>query len=81
MEVDTIYSSAGYPTMVGCMSEPQLSVAAGLHFALASPNVRWLDLDSHFNMAGDPSSGLELKNGHLVAPKKPGLGIDVHWPG
>ncbi|HYM41037.1 MAG TPA: dipeptide epimerase [Thermoplasmata archaeon] len=81
LEVDTICSSAGYPTMVGCMSEPQLSIAAGLHFALASPNVKWLDLDSHFNLASDPSSGLEFKHGHLVAPSKPGLGIDVRWPG
>ena len=81
MEVDAICSSAGYPTMVGCMSEPQLSIAAGLHFALASPNVRWLDLDSHFNLASDPSSGLEFKHGHLIAPSKSGLGIEVRWPG
>lgn len=81
MEVDTVCASAGYPTMVGCMGEPQLSIAAGLHFALASPNVRWLDLDSHFMMASDPSSGLTFKNGHLVAPSKPGLGITVTWPG
>ena len=81
MEVDTICSSAGYPTMVGCMGEPQLSIAAGLHFALASPNVRWLDLDSHFNLASDPSSGLGFKNGHLVVADKPGLGITVAWPG
>ena len=80
MEVDTLCSSAGYPTMVGCMSEPQLSIAAGLHFALASPNVRWLDLDSQFNLASDPSSGLTFKNGHLIAPTKPGLGITVTWP-
>ncbi len=80
MEVDTICASAGYPTMVGCMSEPQLAIAAGLHFSLASSNVRWLDLDSHFNMASDPSSGLAFKNGHLVAPDKPGLGIAVNWP-
>ncbi len=81
MEVDTICASAGFPTMVGCMSEPQLSIAAGLHLALASSNVRWLDLDSHFNLASDPSSGLTFKNGHLVVPDKPGLGITVDWPG
>ena len=81
MEVDTICASAGYPTMVGCMGEPQLSIAAALHFALASPNVRWLDLDSHFNLASDPSSGLRFKNGHLVAPDTPGIGIAVSWPG
>ena len=81
MEVDTICASAGYPTMVGCMSEPQLSIAAGLQFALASTNVRWLALDSHFNHASDPSSGLEFKRGRLLASDKPGLGIDVTWPG
>ncbi len=80
MEVDTICSSAGYRTMVGCMSEPQLSIAAGLHFGLASPNVKWLDLDSYFNLASDPSSGLTFKNGHLVVTNKPGLGVDVKWP-
>jgi len=78
-DVDTICASAGYPTMVGCMGEPQLSIAAGLHFALASKNVRWLDLDSWLNLASDPSTGLGFEKGELIAPSKPGLGIDVHW--
>lgn len=77
MEVNTLCDSAGYPTMVGCMGEPQLSIAAGLHLALAQKNVRWLDLDSHFNFAADPTSGLRFDRGDLVAPTKPGLGIDV----
>ena len=80
-DVDVICESAGFPTMVGCMGEPQLSIAAGLHFALASRNVRWLDLDGHFNLVADPSSGLRFENGELVAPSKPGLGIDIRWPG
>ncbi len=79
IDVDTICQSAGFPTMVGCMGESQLSIAAGLAFALASKNVRWLDLDSHFNLARDPSSGLEFKNGHLIAPKGPGIGIEIDW--
>lgn len=78
-DVDTICESAGYPTMVGCMGEPQLSIAAGLHFALSRKNVRWLDLDSFFNLATDPSSGLAFENGELVAPSRPGVGIDVQW--
>lgn len=80
MEVSTICQAAGYPTMVGCMGEPQLSIAAALHFALAENNVRWIDLDSHFNIASDPTSGLRFERGHLVAPAKPGLGIDVRFP-
>lgn len=80
MEVNTLCESAGYPTMVGCMGEPQLAIAAGLHFALAQKNVRWLDLDSHFKFASDPTSGLRFDQGQLVAPSKPGLGIDVQFP-
>ncbi len=77
IDVNTICESAGYPTMVGCMGEPQVSIAAGLAFALAHKNVRWLDLDSHFNLAEDPSSGVRFENGELVAPSKPGLGVDL----
>lgn len=78
-EVNTICESAGYPTMVGCMGEPQLSIAAGLHFALAQKNVKWIDLDSHLNLASDPTSGLRFERGQLVAPNKPGLGIEVDF--
>jgi L-alanine-DL-glutamate epimerase-like enolase superfamily enzyme len=80
MEVNTLCESAGYPTMVGCMGEPQLSIAAGLHFALAQKNVRWIDLDSHFKFASDPTSGLRFEQGQLIAPSKPGIGIEVHFP-
>jgi L-alanine-DL-glutamate epimerase-like enolase superfamily enzyme len=80
MDVNTICDSAGYPTMVGCMGEPQLSVAAGLHFALSQKNVRWLDLDSHFKFSSDPTSGMMFENGELVAPSEPGLGIHVEFP-
>jgi len=80
MEVNTLCESAGYATMVGCMGEPQLSVAAGLHFALSQKSVHWLDLDSHFKFSSDPTSGLRFDKGELVAPSKPGLGIDVKLP-
>ena len=77
IDVNTICESAGYPTMVGCMGEPQISIAAALAFALAQKNVRWLDLDSHFNLAEDPSKGLRFENGELIAPDRPGLGVTL----
>jgi L-alanine-DL-glutamate epimerase-like enolase superfamily enzyme len=64
--------------MVGCMGEIQLSIAAGLHFALSSDNVRYADLDSHFNILDDPTRGLAFEDGYLVAPDRPGLGM--HTP-
>jgi L-alanine-DL-glutamate epimerase-like enolase superfamily enzyme len=57
------------------MGEIQLSIAAGLHFALSSENVKYADLDSHFNIVDDPSSGLKFEDGYLITPDRPGLGI------
>lgn len=73
--INRLAAEAGIGTMVGCMGEIQLSIAAGLHFVLSSDNVRFADLDSHFNIIDDPSSGLEFTDGRLHAPSGPGLGI------
>ena len=80
IEVNTICESAGYPAMMGCNGEPQLSIAAALHLALATRNVRWLDLDSHFNLQSDPTAGLRFDGGMLLAPSRPGIGIEVTLP-
>src|SRR2546422_9743531 len=68
IDVNTICESAGYPTMVGCMGEPQISIAAALAFALSQKNVRWLDFDSHFNLAEYPSTCLGIQHVYTVPP-------------
>jgi L-alanine-DL-glutamate epimerase-like enolase superfamily enzyme len=73
--INRLAGEAGIGTMVGCMGELQLSIAAGLHFVLSSGNVKYADLDSHFNIIDDPSSGLDFSEGALIAPDRPGLGI------
>ena len=51
---------------------------AGLSFALSSPNVRYGDLDGHFDLIGDPSvPGFLLQEGWLIATDSPGLGCTV----
>jgi len=77
VQINSVAEAAGIGTMVGCMGEIQASIAAGLHFALSSENVKYADLDSHFNIIDDPSSGLVFEEGHLVAPDGPGLGISI----
>ena len=77
IEAGAICESAGMPTMVGCNAESSLSIAAGLHFALSQKNVRFVDLDAHFNLAEDPASGLACDDGYLRPSYKPGLGMDV----
>ncbi|MBU0624653.1 MAG: dipeptide epimerase [Candidatus Thermoplasmatota archaeon] len=73
--INRLAEAADVSTMIGCMGEIQLSIAAGLHFALSSDNVLMADLDSHFSIVDDPTSGLVFEDGFLIAPKKPGLGI------
>jgi L-alanine-DL-glutamate epimerase-like enolase superfamily enzyme len=77
-QVDTIARAARMTTMVSCVNEPALLTAAGLSFALSSPNVRYGDLDGHLDLIGDPTvSGFLLQEGWLIATDVPGLGCTV----
>ena len=73
--INSIAENAGMTTMIGCMGEIQQSISAGLHFALGTANVKYVDLDSHFSMIDDPSSGLSFENGRLTVSGRPGLGM------
>jgi L-alanine-DL-glutamate epimerase-like enolase superfamily enzyme len=78
-QIDTIARAGGLATMVGCVNEPALSIAAGLAFALSSPNVRYGDLDGHFDLETDPTvPGFQFENGWLVTSEAPGLGCQVN---
>lgn len=77
-QVDAIARAARMATMVGCINEPALLIAAGLGFALSSSNVRYGDLDGHFDLLDDPSRpGFLFEDGWLIASDRPGLGCSV----
>src|SRR5207253_1605576 len=67
--------AAGIDAMIGCMDEIACGIAAGLHLALASPAVRYADLDGHIGLRGDPSvAAVRLVDGVLHPCPGAGLG-------
>ena len=64
--------------MLGCMSETRVALTAAAHVVTASPSVLYADLDAFTEYDFDPViGGMELKDGTLRVPEKPGLGLDI----
>jgi L-alanine-DL-glutamate epimerase-like enolase superfamily enzyme len=69
-----IAKSLGLKTMLGCMIESSVGVTAAAHL---SPLVDYADLDGNLLIANDPYSGVKVREGKLILPDRPGLGLIV----
>ena len=58
--------------MMGCMIESSVAITAAAHL---SPLLDYADLDGHLLIADDPFRGVDVKDGRLVLPSEPGLGV------
>lgn len=67
-----IAKSLGMKTMLGCMVSSSVSVTAAAHL---SPLVDYADLDGNLLISNDPYTGVLVKDGKLVLPNRPGLGL------
>jgi L-alanine-DL-glutamate epimerase-like enolase superfamily enzyme len=65
----------GLKTMIGCMSESSVAIAAS---ASISGIIDFVDLDSHYNLNPDPSFGTELINGITSVSENPGHGAKLN---
>lgn len=78
LEINRIAEENKIETMIGCMSENRISIAAGLHFALSQSNVKYADLDSHFSLINhNTKGGFDFKAGFLVPQEKAGFGVEL----
>jgi L-alanine-DL-glutamate epimerase-like enolase superfamily enzyme len=62
----------GMKVMLGCMISSAVSITAAAHL---SPLVDYPDLDGNLLIANDPYEGVLVKNGKLILPDRPGLGL------
>ena len=76
IKVRDVARKHGLSLMVGCMGETSLTVAAGLHLAMAFPEIEYADLDSQFMLRYDLAEGMMFEDGHLITEGY-GLGVDV----
>jgi muconate cycloisomerase len=61
----------GLKTMIGCMSESSIAIAAG---AALGSLFDYIDLDSHLNLNPDPAEGAPIVEGMIVPSDNPGHG-------
>ena len=61
--------------MIGCMISSSCTVTAAAHL---SPLVDWADLDGNLLISNDPYTGVTVRNGKLILPNRPGLGLVKH---
>lgn len=76
LRIATVADLAGVELMWGCMDESRISIAAGLHAALACPATRYLDLDGSLDLERDVvEGGFVLEDGVMRVTDEPGLGV------
>jgi L-alanine-DL-glutamate epimerase-like enolase superfamily enzyme len=59
--------------LLGCMIESSLAVTAAAHLA---PLADFADLDGALSLTDDPFDGVQLRDGRLHLPDRPGLGVE-----
>ena len=74
LRILNVAKSHNLKTMIGCMSESSVSIAAA---AALSGGIDHIDLDSHYNLAPDPSVGAPMVDGVTLPPDIPGHGGEL----
>ena len=78
LKIDAVAEACGARCMLGCMLETRLGLTAAAHLASARPNIRYVDLDSHYQITEDPiRGGASWERGVIELPTAHGIGAEV----
>jgi L-alanine-DL-glutamate epimerase-like enolase superfamily enzyme len=78
LKINAVAEACGAKCMLGCMMETRLGLTAAAHLVSARPNIRYADLDGHFQLKEDPVvGGACWDGGTITLPDEPGIGAEV----
>jgi L-alanine-DL-glutamate epimerase-like enolase superfamily enzyme len=78
LKINAVAEACGARCMLGCMMETRLGLTAAAHLVSARPNIRYADLDGHFELKEDPIvGGARWDGGTITLPDDPGIGADI----
>jgi L-alanine-DL-glutamate epimerase-like enolase superfamily enzyme len=78
LKINDVAEACGVKCMLGCMMETRLALTAAAHLVSARPNIRYADLDGHFELKEDPiAAGARWEGGKITLPDEPGIGAEV----
>ncbi|WFB11028.1 dipeptide epimerase [Streptomyces sp. LX-29] len=72
LRIAELIAGSGTALMLGCLTASSLGIAPAVHLA---DRARWVDLDGHLLLAGDPWSGIGGADGTVRASGRAGLGV------
>ncbi|MFH0758700.1 MAG: dipeptide epimerase [Bacteroidota bacterium] len=69
----TVARAMDMKVMIGCMTETSCAVSAASQL---SPLVDWADLDGNLLISNDLFDGVQVVDGKIILPQRPGIGIE-----
>ncbi|MDR0848508.1 MAG: dipeptide epimerase [Propionibacteriaceae bacterium] len=79
LQINAIAEAANVTTMLGCMLESRLAIAAGAHLVASRTNFLYADLDSYrdFDDSALVKSDVTFPVPEIVLPQTPGIGVEL----
>ena len=74
LNIISVARSYNLKTMIGCMSESSVAIAAA---AALTGEIDHVDLDSHYNLSPDPATGAPMVDGITMPSDAPGHGATL----